>query len=310
MLCGDIRRHASHPQEIFVTETVPSAVPATVAVVQGYLADLEGGDREAAGARFAEDLVYLVPGRNQLAGETRGPDAAGRGFAAMGELSGGTYRLTNAVDWLASDSHAVLLAEEHGTVTGREHDWTRAIVFTVDEGLIHGVQLLEDDQYGYDAWLMGAPAASVGDNAWSDEPPPGGPPQMSGDLDDPRVRAVLSYQRQVGVGDLDSARAIFWPDVTYTVPGHSQLAGTYRGPDEVMGYFGKLSALTGGTYAISRMHWTTSPDRVGLLTRNHATRNGKSLAWDELIVFTFIDGRKKSIAHFSGDQYGVDELLA
>jgi len=292
-----------------VTETV-AAVPTSVAVVQGYLADLGGGDLEAAGARFVGELVYRVPGRNQLAGQTSGPNAAGRWFTAMGELSGGTYRMMKAVDWLASDSRAVLLAEEHGTVAGRDHDWTRAVVFTVDGGLIHDVQLLEDDQYGYDAWLTGASGAHVGDTPGSDEPTPGGPPQMSGDLDDPRVRAVLSYQRQVGAGDLDSARAIFWPDVTYTVPGHSQLAGTYRGPDEVMGYFGRLYALTSGTYAISRMHWTTSGDRVGLLTRNHATRDGRSLAWDELIVFTFVNGRKKSIAHFSGDQYGVDELLA
>jgi len=292
-----------------VTETV-AAVPTSVAVVQAYLADLERGDPEAAGARFAADLVYRVPGRNPLAGQTTGPDAAGRWFAAMGELSGGTYRMTNAVDWLASDARAVLLAQEHGTVAGRDHDWTRAVVFTVEDGLIHDVQLLEDDQYGYDAWLTGASGGRGGDAPGSDEPAPGGPPQMSGDLDDPRVRAVLSYQRQVGAGDPDSARAIFWPDVIYTVPGHSPLAGTHRGPDEVMGYFGQLYALTDGTYAISRMHWTTSADRVGLLTRNHATRDGRSLAWDELIVFTFVDGRKKSIAHFSGDQYGVDELFA
>lgn len=42
---------------------------------------------------------------------------------------------------------------------------------------------------------------------------------MSGDLDDSRVRAVLSYQRQVAGGGLEHARAIFWPDVTYVVPG-------------------------------------------------------------------------------------------
>lgn len=292
-----------------MTEPVHLEVPATVAVVQGYLSDLGRGDLTAAGARFAPDLVYRVPGRNQLAGETRGPSAAGRWFAAMGELSGGTYRLTRTVDWLASPSHAVLLAEEHGTVDGRDHDWTRAIVFTVDSGLIHDVQLFEDDQYGYDAWLRGASDAPAAHDRGPDEPH-GGPLQMSGDVDDPRVRAVLTYQRQVAVGDLDSARTVFWPDVTYTVPGLSQLAGTYRGPDEVMGYFGRLFALTDATYTISRMHWITSPDRVGLLTRNHATRHGKILAWDELIVFTFLDGRKKSIAHFSGDQYGVDELFA
>ena len=124
------------------------------------------------------------------------------------------------------------------------------------------------------------------------------------------MRAVLSYQRQLAAGDRASARTIFWPDVTYTVPGRSGLAGTYRGPDEVMGYLGTLVALTDGTYAISRMHWLTSPDRVGLVTRNHATRGGRSLSWDELIVFTFVDGRKKQISHFSGDQYGVDELFS
>lgn len=76
-----------------------------------------------------------------------------------------------------------------------------------------------------------------------------------------------------------------------------------------MGYFGRLFALTGGTYSISRMNWMTSHDRVGLLTQNHATRDGSSLTWDELIVFTFVSGRKKSITHFSGDQYGVDALF-
>ena len=98
--------------------------------------------------------------------------------------------------------------------------------------------------------------------------------------------------------------------MTYTVPGRSRLAGTYRGPDAVMGYLGTLVALTDGSYAISRMHWLTSTERVGLATRNHATRGGRSPAWDELIVFTFVDGRKKAISHFSGDQYGVDALFA
>ncbi len=94
------------------------------------------------------------------------------------------------------------------------------------------------------------------------------------------------------------------------MPGRGPLAGTYRGPDEVIGYFGQLFALTDATYAISRMHWLTSADRVGLLTRNSARRHGRTLTWDELIVFTFVDGRKKSINHFSGDQYGVDALFS
>lgn len=289
-----------------MTETAHSAPP-TVAAVQSYLADLGRGDLAGAAARFSDDLAYIAPGRNRLAGVTQGRDAAGRWFRAMGELSGGTYGIVTMLDRLASDTHALLLAREHAEIDGRDHDWTRAIAFTLSAGLISRVQLFEDDQYTYDAWLGGEPAAP---GTPDDEAPPAGPPEMSGDLDDARVRAVLSYQRQVAAGDLEHARAIFWPDVTYTVPGRSRLSRTYRGPDEVMGYLGTLFALTDNTYAISRMHWLTSDDRVGLLTRNHASRGGRSLSWDELIVFTFVEGRKKSITHFSGDQYGVDELFA
>lgn len=289
-----------------MTTTSDSASRPTVALVQGYLADVARGDVSGAAARFDPDLTYVVPGRNRLAGVGRGPGAPGRWFAAMGELSGGTYGITDVVDWLASDTGALLVAREGATVDGRAHAWTRAILFGVEGDRINRVQLLEDDQHGYDAWLGGAPAEPAPPGG---EPAPAGPPEMTGDLDDPRVRAVLAYQRQVAAGDPEHARTIFWPDVTYTVPGRNALARTYRGPDEVMGYLGTLVALTAGTYAISRMHWLTSPDRVGLVTRNHATREDRSLSWDELILFTFVDGRKKQISHFSGDQYGVDDLL-
>jgi len=122
-------------------------------------------------------------------------------------------------------------------------------------------------------------------------------------------RCRRSYQQAVAAGDLDSARQVFHPDVTYAVAGDSALTGTYRGPDAVMGYLGRLMELTRGTYTISRMRWVTSPDRVGLLTLNHAERDGKRLSWDELIVFEFVDGLKKRISHFSGDQQSLDELL-
>lgn len=259
-------------------ESVDTAPP-TVAVVQRYLADLGRGDTHSAVARFSDDLTYVAPGRSRLAGVTHGRDAAGRWFAAMGELSGGTYGIVRPLDWLASDSQALLLAREHATVDGRHHEWTRAISFSVVGDLITRVQLFEDDQYAYDAWLDGAMAAGgpAAVEPTAAEPTPAGPPRMSGDLDDARVRAVLSYQRQVAAGDLQHARAVFWPDVTYTVPGRNPLARTYRGPDEVMGYLGALVGHTDNTYAISSMHWTTSSSRVGLLTRNHATRGHRSL---------------------------------
>lgn len=289
--------------------TGTTSSPRPVAVIEAYLTALAAGDHAGAQALMADDLVYVAPGHNALAGITRGADAAARWFAAMTDRSAGTYRLAEPLDWLADDDHALLLAHEAGTIDGREHRWTRAVLFDVPDGRVTRVQLFEDDQHAYDAWV-GGDSADRGAVDPDEPAPAAGAPAMAGRLDDPRVQAVLAYQLAVAAGDLDEARKVFHEDVVYTVAGRSALTGEYRGPDAVMGYLGRLMELTGGGYAISRMRWLTSAARVGLATRNHAERGGVRLSWDELIVFEFVDGRKKRISHFSGDQAGVDRLFA
>lgn len=280
-----------------------------VAVVEAYLAAVGGDDPAAAQELLSSELVYVAPGGNALAGITHGAGAPGGWFGAMAERSGGSYRLGAVQDWLTDDDHALLLATEEGTIDGRQHTWTRAVLFDVAGGLITRVQLLEDDQAAYDAWVGGESRDAGAIDP--DEPAPlPGAPEMAGRVEDDRVQAIIAYQLAVARGDLDSARQIFWPDVVYHVPGDSLLSGDYVGPDAVMGYLGRLMELTDGGYAISRMRWLTSADRVGLVTRNHAERNGSRLSWDELIVFAFDDGRKRRISHFSGDQAGVDRLFA
>jgi len=134
-------------------------------------------------------------------------------------------------------------------------------------------------------------------------------PEMTGALDDPKVQAIMAYQANVATGNIDAARTVFDPEVVYTVPGRSQLAGTYTGPDAVMGYFGRLMELTNGTYTIPAMHWMVSDDHVSLFTTNTAERNGHAFTWTETIVFEFRGGRKSRIDLLSGDQYGVDQFF-
>jgi uncharacterized protein len=279
-----------------------------IQLVQQYLAVVAARDAVRARDYFADDLVYVVPGRNRLAGVRRGKDAAGAWFADMQTASAGTYHVEKVIDWLGSADGAVLIAEERAAIDGQSRTWVRAISFDFRADKMQRVMLFEDDQQAHDRWLGGTGAQPEG----RDEPSPAAnsAPRVIGELADPRVQAVLEYQHNIMTGNRDAARRIFWEDVLYTVPGHSLLAGEYRGPDAVMGYLGKLMELTGGTYAISRMHWLTSADRVALVTRNHATRQGRSLSWDELILFTFVGGKKKRIQHFSGDPYAVDELFA
>jgi len=109
--------------------------------------------------------------------------------------------------------------------------------------------------------------------------------------------------------DFAEGAKIFARDVVYLVPGANALSGRYVGPDAVMGYFGRLMALTGGSYDISDMLWLACDDHIALSTRNHASIKGRSLEWDEVIVFHFVDGLKKRIDLFQADQAAVDAFF-
>jgi uncharacterized protein len=290
--------------------TLSSSQPTTsplIRQIQTYLETAERHDLEAAAAFFTPDLLYRVPGRNRLSGDTHGQRAALTYFGSIMNLTRNSYRVQQKVDFMTADDQVVLLATEEAQIGERRHVWDRLVLFTFQGELIAQVQLFEDDQLALDAFL-GATDAEATDPGPVDDWTPG-PPEMSGNVQDPRVQAIMAYQLNVARGDLAAARTIFDPQVEYHVSGRNRLAGDYHGPDEVMGYFARLGELTGGSYGISRMRWLTSPDRVALLTRNHATCEGRSLSWDEVIVFQFQDGRKRRIDLYSGDQYGVDALF-
>lgn len=134
-------------------------------------------------------------------------------------------------------------------------------------------------------------------------------PVVTGAVSHPHVQAVLAYQQAVATGDIAAARTVFREDVVYIVPGTNLFSGTYRGPDAVMGYFGKLMAETRGSYAIPAMKWLICGDKVLLETENAATRAGRSLEWSEAILFEFVDGKKARIEMFQADQAAVDAFF-
>ncbi|THF67874.1 hypothetical protein E7T06_18965 [Deinococcus sp. Arct2-2] len=275
--------------------------------IHTYLEAATRQDLATAADVFAPTLIYRVPGQNVLSGETTGQQAALTSFGQIMELTQGTYRVRQVQDYLEDADHVLMLAAEQASIDGQEHRWDRLILFTFQDDKIEQVELFEDDQLVLDTFL-GRTDRAVGAAAQGEAWTPG-PPEMSGQVDDPRVQAIMAYQLNVARGDLDAARTIFDPNVEYYVSGQNVLAGEYRGPDQVMGYFARLGALTDGTYGISRMRWLTSSQRVALVTRNHAARQGRQLSWDEVIVFLFQDGKKRRIDLFSGDQYGVDVLF-
>ncbi len=135
-------------------------------------------------------------------------------------------------------------------------------------------------------------------------------PTESGALTHPNVQFVKDYQAAMARGDFVTGATFFAPDVTYTVPGHNALSGNFKGPQQVMGYFGKLMELTHGTYRIIEMRWLVNDTgKVALVTRNYAEINGRNLTWDETIIFEIKDHKKVGIELFQADQTAVDAFF-
>jgi ketosteroid isomerase-like protein len=124
-----------------------------IAKVQEYLEAAKRQDIPAMLTLFADDLVYKVPGKNALAGETHGRTAAVDYFGKLMQMTGGTYGITGIVDWLVSEDRVALVATEAMSRGGRSVAWTRIILFTFHAGLVREVTLFDDRQSEIDALL-------------------------------------------------------------------------------------------------------------------------------------------------------------
>lgn len=122
-------------------------------VIREYLAAMRGGDRDAAVALYADDVVMHVPGHSRWAGERRGREAVLAYLRAAVELADEGVE-AELVDLLAGDGDRVaLLLRERLRGTRGELLMRRANVYTVRDGRITEVRIFEHDQYAVDAYL-------------------------------------------------------------------------------------------------------------------------------------------------------------
>ncbi|MDR7363039.1 nuclear transport factor 2 family protein [Nocardioides marmoribigeumensis] len=112
-------------------------------------------------------------------------------------------------------------------------------------------------------------------------------------------------------GDVETLLGLFSKDVVQHVPGHGPLAGTYKGPEAVLGYYGKLAELTGGTFRADLVD--VHGDGSGHVCATHqtsATRNGAKRVARGSIVFTCIGDKVTDMLELRADLPGDDAFLA
>jgi ketosteroid isomerase-like protein len=109
-------------------------------------------------------------------------------------------------------------------------------------------------------------------------------------------------------GDIAGAMAAFAEDILWHVPGRGPLSRDHRGRDEVLAFFGRVNALSRGTFRVRVDDVLAKGDRVIVLCTESAERGGHSWSSPQVHVWT-VKGRKATVFHqFQGDQQTEDEF--
>jgi uncharacterized protein len=112
-----------------------------------------------------------------------------------------------------------------------------------------------------------------------------------------------------GAGDIETVMALFADDIVWHVGGSSQLAGDYRGHDEVMGFFGRLMEVSGGTFRLE-IHDVLANDQHGtVLVTAYGERDGMTIAAREVNIWHLADGKATEFWAFIENPAELDEFF-
>ena len=109
-------------------------------------------------------------------------------------------------------------------------------------------------------------------------------------------------------GDVETVMGQLTDDIEYHISGRSPVSGSYLGKDEVLGFFGKLMQLSGGTFRLEVEDILANDEHGVVLTIERGQRDGKTLNNRAVHVWDIRDGK---FAQFRGYNENVwDEFWA
>jgi YbgC/YbaW family acyl-CoA thioester hydrolase len=92
-------------------------------------------------------------------------------------------------------------------------------------------------------------------------------------------------------GDATGVERLLDPDIVWRVPGNNQIAGTYRGVDEVLAYMRRRRELASATFRMHRREVLVGPSHFAALTDGTVERDGITHGWSTIGLYRARDGR-------------------
>jgi ketosteroid isomerase-like protein/uncharacterized cupin superfamily protein len=244
-------------------------------------------------------------------------DGQRRPFAAHGyaELGGaGGISLLHGVfepGWRWSEDIAPLAKTETCQVHHQGYVISGSMKIRMDDGAEYEVSAGDvfDLPAGHDAWVTSDVPCEMVDV--SPEATKYATPGSSMDSDDAHMKLVRRGYEAFNSADAATLMDLFAKDAVQHVPGSGPFAGTYKGPEAILGYYAKLAEHTGGTFRAHLMD--VHGDGSGHVLASHliaAERNGESRMSRGSILFTFVGDKATDLLQLSGDLPGDDAFMA
>ncbi|MBV8430121.1 MAG: nuclear transport factor 2 family protein [Solirubrobacterales bacterium] len=110
-------------------------------------------------------------------------------------------------------------------------------------------------------------------------------------------------------GPEDPLRQLLAPDITWTVPGENDIAGTYRGLDQVFAYFRGRRELAGQTFRMTRRDVLVGEgNRIAALTDGEAMIAGVAQRWSTVGLYEIVDEQIAACWLLPLDQAAFDRI--
>lgn len=140
--------------------------------------------------------------------------------------------------------------------------------------------------------------------------PAEGPParQQEETMSDNQNEALVRRGYEAfAAGDTETLVEVFAPDIVWSVPGRSQIAGEHKGLEAVLGLFGKVAELSNGTLHLELQSVTArGDDQVEAIHRVLAERGDQKLDITETEEMTIENGRISRVNETPSDQHASD----
>lgn len=116
-------------------------------------------------------------------------------------------------------------------------------------------------------------------------------------------KALRSSYEAFRRGDLKPLMDSLSDDIQWHVSGESPLAGSYRGKDEVLGLFGRMMDLYGGTLRVEVADILANDQRGVVVTKEQASHQGRNLEFSCIHLWIVRDGKLAEFRVFYDDAY-------